>query len=496
MSKTLLLIPLLLVASCGQPTGVDAGIDARIDVGRPDANLDANRDAYRSDADLPRAESVWRNPTPPDCSRFVNNPPRWAPTTPAGEVGVPRWVVPSNDRAFGLAVTWDQPPPTRASLFGPVLTGTGSVLWTFSDFFDIGLDYASGRPVHFGTSANTVNRSQDPESYTRFPRMWLPPRNAVYWANGWGGRPLREPTFTSDDGPGGRYDFINALGMTGDPPISGIRGRDQNMPSWSTATGDIATAASTGSEGVVIAGCDAGLRWATAVPLVDHPNTALFVRENGEVVVGTPGSVHILDGETGEPRRAGLTGAVTSTDYGFPVTYQPGCGLLIEKEIAMVWYWYDVDRMEQGPLLGNTVRRMSGTRSWSGTADCGLVQNTDFGIIRYNADGSVRYDRPAPPGTAGTLVPPIPLADGGTAMILPGGWYRIAPDGALSEVTRVAPESIGFTSVSEPILAPDGTLFYLSEAGASAIPTGLLPGPYLWPRSGLNWARTNSILPD
>ncbi len=493
--KPATLLAALLLSACSQPAGPDAGLDARIDAGRPDADLDANRDAYRSDANLPFAEVVWRNPTPPDCSRFVNNPPRWAPTSPVGEIGVPRWLVPSNDRAFGLAVTWDQPPPTRPSLFGPVLTGSGSVLWTFSDFFDIGLDYATGTLVHFGTSAGVVNRTQDPNNYTRFPRMWLPPRNALYWAHGLAGRPLREPTFTDEDGPG-RADSFSAIAATPERVSGVIGGRDQNVPAWSPTSGDIVAGVSSGASRVVVSGCDSGARWTTAVPLVEHPNSVLFVRENGEVVVGTPGSVHILDGESGEPLRAGLTGAVTSTDYGFPVTYQPGCGVLIEKEIAMVWYWYDVDRMERGPLLGNTVRRMSGTGSWSGTGDCGVVQNTNFGIVRYNADGSVRYDRRAPPGTAGTLVPPIPLADGGTAMILPGGWYRIAPDGALSEVTRIAPELIGFTSVSEPILAPDGTLFYLSEAGASAIPTGLIPGPYLWPRSGLNWARTNSILPD
>jgi hypothetical protein len=95
-------------------------------------------------------------------------------------------------------------------------------------------------------------------------------------------------------------------------------------------------------------------------------------------------------------------------------------------------------------------------------------------------------------------LPPIPLVYGATAMILQGGWYRISANGEPSEVTRLDERIVGLASAGRSVLAPDGTLFYLTDSGgefrASATPTGLLPGPYLWPQSGLNWARTNSIL--
>ncbi|MBX7194930.1 MAG: hypothetical protein K1X94_22950 [Sandaracinaceae bacterium] len=60
---------------------------------------------------------------------------------------------------------------------------------------------------------------------------------------------------------------------------------------------------------------------------------------------------------------------------------------------------------------------------------------------------------------------------------------------------------MGFRSFTEPVLAPDGTLFLMTDSGGEdfrffAATTGAIPGPFLWPDSGYNWARTNSVLPE
>ena len=270
------------------------------------------------------------------------------------------------------------------------------------------------------------------------------------------------------------------------------------MPSWSAINGDIVAL----GQGMVVSGCESGARWATSIPY-EAPGS-IFVRENGEVLVSTYAKVYVLGGDSGELLRSEFVGSLggRGVDRGAVAAYQPVCGLLVEYELGQAWFWFDVDTMSRGPLMRLPTGQTSGTNAWSGTTDCGVVALNYPGdrVTRFNADGRVRYDIPVPEGTFGTILPPSPLVDGGTAMILPGGWYRISPEGVSSTVTRLNELLVGLGSDGRPILAPDGTLFYLTNSGgeyrASATPTGLIPGPYLWPNSGLNWARTNSILPD
>lgn len=475
---------------------MDAGVDAPESIVRRDADLDADRDAHVQDADLPRPESIWRNPDVPDCSLFQDARPRWEPPSPPGEPGRTRWIVSSTQPALGIVRTWDVPPPTRASLFEPVLTGSGAVIWTWSDWLETGLAYETGASVHFGASA--MSRTAEPveTNFTRFPRMWLPARNAVYFGNGWTAHALRAPTFDIMDAPTGTRAFP-AIGVRDAAPyFNASPARDSWMPAWSPETGDIiARGFSSDSRGGVVSGCEDGVRWATEVPT--DGDGSIFVRENGEVVVVTTYELHVLDGATGEPLRSALVRLPGSSDYNRAAAYQPGCGVLFEKTVGSTWAWFDLDRMEDGPLLRG---RTAATRMWSGTEDCGIVEFTGDRIVRIEPFGAIRFDVPAPSGTFGPILPPVPLLDGGTALLLQGAWYRVSAEGDVSEVTRLDAAAVGVGSAGRSVLAPDGTLFYLTDSGgefrASATPTGLLPGPFLWPQSGLNWARTNSVLAE
>ena len=83
----------------------------------------------------------------------------------------------------------------------------------------------------------------------------------------------------------------------------------------------------------------------------------------------------------------------------------------------------------------------------------------------------------------------------------PPGWQRFDSEGRLVSHIRLDSDFVGFGRVAEPALAPDGTLFMSTMMASGemvffAAATGATPGPFLWPNSGYNWARTNSVLPE
>lgn len=118
---------------------------------------------------------------------------------------------------------------------------------------------------------------------------------------------------------------------------------------------------------------------------------------------------------------------------------------------------------------------------------------------RLAADGRTLHDIPFPSGLAGH---PIPLADGSTFVPLADtGWRVVAADGT---VTQTMDLGAPWTSrrVVVGTLAPDGTFFFAASDilgdffDFAAVATGLRPGPLLWTGSGLNFAHTNSALPE
>lgn len=490
-------------ACCGGDEESDAAVDSGVD-----ADLDSGVDAGVSSPPI----HVWRAETPPDCS--ANRSPPTSSRLPLSGPEI-RWVVGRESAVIANLGHWDVPPPSRPSLFGPVLDGSGNVFWTFSNFIDVGLAHDDGVAVHFGSSSLGEARGNDALE-THFPRLWLPSTNALYFANGWVRRPLRAPSYNINDAPSPAVGVAPNLPAYGESPHVYRVGHPGGwMPAWSPVTGDLVVVggndevnATTGSDRLIVAGCDAGVRWVSRVP---GDEGVLFVEANGNVIIGAAGRVSVLDGQTGETLRSVVIG--TSGDfgnYGRAQSYHPSCGVLVRVSTATgTWYWLDSETLTPGPELRLDEGVPANTENWSGTEDCGLVVSGSR-LQRFRADGTVRYARDFERarqeafGDVGGITnasPPIALADGGTLFpTVPPGYFVVGPDGELQEVVNLADPRVGTMLEGDPLLGPDGSMYWLTSAGpglptAFAVSTGHVPGPMLWPQSGLNWARTNSYLP-
>jgi len=275
------------------------------------------------------------------------------------------------------------------------------------------------------------------------------------------------------------------------------------MAAWSPMTGDMISFGRSldGTVSGVGVGCVEGNRWFTEIPGLDSPTAVNFVRPDGDVIVTSLQRVWVLDGETGEPLRMTTVG----DNFAQSVAYHPGCGVLVELSVVggTSWYWLNDDTMEPGPALRLPADRPTGISGWSGTADCGLVASAGTGnVVRLNADGSVRFNTPIPAGTGITIAsPPVVLTDDETLLMVdPPGWMRLTATGEVDSIVRLNMSQVGLRSAGQTTLAPDGTMYFMTNSGGeyrfAAASTGAIPGPYLWRNSGLNWARTNSILPD
>jgi hypothetical protein len=487
--KTLLAIPLLLAAcECTTRAPNDASVDARID---------ATEDAFEPPPDAMRAtpRRAWLNPTPPVCAR-AGRAPRWLVTADPGPVGTLRWVRSLREADF---TNWTaRLPAYRARDVGPSLSGTGLAFWTFSldaparGVLGLGLD-ASGRYATAGGPGGTL-----------LPLMWLP-EDVFFSLHGrFGLRPLPpDPAFEPDEPPAAvAIGMPDLFGDSGAHLSGGVRGE---MPGFSVITGDFVTFAwrfgdpPEGPPGAG-AGCAEGNRWFTELPLVFDHSTA-WVRPDGDAIIGSLGDVWVLDGATGEVLRSAST-VDSPIIFGKPAAYQPGCGVLIEAETATSWYWLNDDTMERGPELRLPADRPTGLDAWAGTPDCGLVATASVGrFVRLNADGRVRFDVPVVSGFDRLASPPVSLADGGTLLMTnPPGWVRFSDTGEQTSLVALDTGIVGARTESQSVLAPDGSMYFLTRTGSEyrfgAASTGAIPGPYLWPNSGLNWARTNSILAD
>lgn len=472
----------------GQGSGPDGGTDAP----------EAEPDAY----EFP-AERLYLNPDPPECLDR-DQPPRWRAPDTGATPGTLHWVASLREERFLRWWMAAYGPGQDFPRMATSISGDGVVMW-FSENPDANETWGLGLSLADGQFAN----SGQFETYY-LPRIWLPRLDAFLMGHGWQGRgryvPL--PPFYSAESSSPP---IVAAGIgrefwEGGPSVEGGEGGD--MPAWSPHTGDIVTFGAEGRSGYrgVGAGCSEGTRWFTQLPIY-RGLSRVFVDEDGDVIVGAAhGIVWILDGESGEILRT----ATFMDDRGLPTraaVYQPGCGLLIETVRAVQWRWMDPETMELGAPLTMPEDRPTNVGVWSATADCGLVAAGGVDplyLTRLEADGSVRYSVVfRETGTFGSVAgPPVALADGGTLLITtPPGWVRYDSSG--TEIDRIALDTsvVGGSRVTEPVLAPDGTVFMMTANSVGeflffAAATGAVPGPFLWPDSGYNWARTNSLLPE
>ena len=99
--------------------------------------------------------------------------------------------------------------------------------------------------------------------------------------------------------------------------------------------------------------------------------------------------------------------------------------------------------------------------------------------------------------------PPRPVVD--ALALHPGQAVHLGHSCILLDIAGLRvlldPATAGGGPAVPPTVAPDGTLYGLGVSAFGeyrffAASTGVTPGPFLWPHSGYNWARTNSVLPD
>ena len=464
-------------------------------VDAPDAGVDGGVDAWALDA-APRQEPrvVWAPSTPLDCTAHMRAP-AWRPPAEPGPVGSVRWTQRFSRDVFRVVhETYD--PPIEPSTFLPLATDDGTVLWTLGDWAELGFRYTDGEFVHYGQSseANTPHETPRGTWYTSYPRLWLPHPAGIYARDTWSPIGLRAggplvPTLSVD------------LSGLGDSEWRPYRNGRTAMPAWSPVTGARIQFAVGGEEGGVASVCTEGVQWITSIPFdfrQDFVRPILFfVRPDGDVIVATRFEMWVLDGSNGEPLRHGQYGDDPSTIYsvgGNPVTYHPNCGVLVEEETGSQWYWVDDDTMERGRTITAPEEYAGG--AWVGTPDCGVTLRSRYRVIRLDAEGQVRFDVPLGPGFDG----PIPTARGGFAFLgsSPPGWVELDENGVELQRVQLDPRVVGESSISLGLLAPDGTYYFATDSGLGlvllfgAASTGMEPGPFLWPESGLNWAHTNS----
>ena len=485
-----------LLIGCGETgVSVDASIDASptfVDASPLIDSFYAGRDAFRNPVEV-----LYRNPTPPDCVDRTQ-PPIWRAPPHGRPEGTVLWSVSLMEPRF---TNWRQQ-ITLEDYFrsAPSLSGDGIATWFYAT-----RDRTQSRALGLVGPDGAFANSGTFEFYS-LPRIWLPRLDVLISGRGWGGMQMYapQPEFYAPETTEPRYVTLAAepLWEGGATILLGPRG---DMPAWSPLTGDFITFAARFDGGEryrgVVATCSEGTRWFTQLPIYDDVNSA-FVRPDGDVIVAGRGEMWVLDGETGEALRS----ATYRNDDDVPLwpsTYHPGCGLLVMTEYDQAWRWLDDETMEWGPDLRFPEGLATNTGFWSGTPDCGLVALVgdspgSLSVTRLAADGSVRHSTVfrGPEESGSFAGPPIALADGGTLGITnPAGWVRYSPDGV--EVSRVRLEG---GATSDPALAPDGTLFMMLgfpfEYRFIAAATGAVPGPFLWPNSGYNWARTNSVLPE
>jgi hypothetical protein len=278
------------------------------------------------------------------------------------------------------------------------------------------------------------------------------------------------------------------------------RPRDNDMPAWSPVTGDYIGFARGEGQGVA-AFCTEGVRWYTHLPIYEG-NSHAFVRPDGNVLVANRREAWLLSGETGEP----LGSAMYSTPFQEAGSYHPGCGLLLFFNPDKTWRWLDETTWTEGPTLRLPEGQDTEAPFYAGTTDCGVTvyngSSTNRYLTRLEADGSVRYNVVVHEGLGfGISARPLMLTDQSTLLVWqPMELRHYGADGTELERIDVDTDRAGAGLVSPPAMAPDGTLFFLGDGLGGprfvAIATDFTPGPLIWPNSGYNWARTNSVLPE
>ena len=251
------------------------------------------------------------------------------------------------------------------------------------------------------------------------------------------------------------------------------------MPAWSPATGQIAY--TVGYDNAIVAvmcPVDGGgqliLRFAPR-PETGYRGTRVYYRANGELLVHR-GGLHVIS-PTGELLRSASPSATAE-----PYAYAEGCGVLYQD--GTEWFWFDPDSLSAGPRAD-----LSEYRGAAGSASCALRAGSSEGVFLV-LPGS---ERPAV-RLAAAGVGAYELGDGRFVRLDQTTRELAIVDAGGAVVEPVVRLSGDVNLVGGPYWTPDGHVIFTSGGlWELDLPA---PGPMLWPEAGMNWAHTNSPLPE
>ncbi len=277
-----------------------------------------------------------------------------------------------------------------------------------------------------------------------------------------------------------RFPELEEMVNVGEPLPRTNPNIEQVMPAWSPMTGQIAYPV--GYDNALLAvSCpvDFGgqyiLRFGS-IPEGAHWSTHVYYRSNGELIVHR-GGVFVVS-PTGEILRS-----TAGPGDAEPYAYAEGCGLLYRDETN--YFWLDVDSLETGSRFD--MRDFSGA---SGLSDCSLFGGNSRGGTVVTVDGA--RSQVSGPGDQ------VVELDGGGFVVIDTTTREFQvydPARALLGAGRL--EGDVRLGGGGPIFTPDGHVMWVSRSGGGFWDLDLPPlGPMLWPEAGMNWAHTNSPLPQ
>ncbi len=397
---------------------------------------------------------LWRNETVGPCPR-VMTPVFNPPTEPEVVPGAERWS--QADRVLNV----------RSA---PTLLGTGLSLWSLDAHSETPMDHATGElgtPFVMDPTLPAPDRFDTLYRY-RHALMALGESTVVsrtpWELIGWTAGMTRGEVWP--------FREIAWLRRAEEADLAAYRSDDLDhaMPAWSPVTGQVAFAAGLGTN-VVAVQCPPPGQPQFVLDFRDLPReppyrTALYYRENGELVVVFGRALWIVAPD-GTLLRRGEPGV-----FAEPIAYDRECGMLL-KTGRRRYEWWNLEEMSARVALDVEFEHSSA----SGTYECGLIVWSGDGATVVRPDSSSFLV-----GAGGVLatrsgyLAPLPAA---------GLMRRLDFSG-----TQTAEFSTTWTGHS--VLTPTGSAITPTarwELGVSDV--GCLARD-----CGLNWAHTNSPLPE
>lgn len=277
-----------------------------------------------------------------------------------------------------------------------------------------------------------------------------------------------------------RFPELEEMVNVGEPLPRTNPNIEQVMPAWSPVTGQIAYPVGYDNAMVAVScpvdfGGQYILRFGP-IPEGAHWSTHVYYRANGELIVHR-GGVFIVS-PTGEVLRS-----APGPGDAEPYAYSEGCGLLYRDDTS--YFWLDAESLEAGSRFD-----MGDFGGATAQADCRLQGGNSSGV--YLVAPSGEREQIAGPGDS------LAALNGGGLVVLDRATREFQVyDSARALISSGRLEGDVALSAGGPVWTPDGHVVWVSRSGGGFWDLDLPPlGPMLWPEAGMNWAHTNSPLPQ